>query len=53
MSTKFKLVIASGLFACAMEASAAGLISPDMDLRQDLAWLSDRGVIDISLSRGQ
>jgi len=50
MSTKFKLVIASGLFACAMDASAAGLISPDMDLRQDLAWLSDRGVIDISLS---
>ncbi len=50
MSTKFKLVIASGLFACALDASAAGLIAPDMDLRQDLAWLSDRGVINLSLS---
>ena len=50
MSTKLKLVITSGLFACAINASAAGLIAPDMDLRQDLAWLSDRGVINLSLS---
>lgn len=50
MSKTLKLVIASGLVACALEASAAGLIAPDMDLRQDLAWLSDRGVIHISLS---
>ncbi|WP_140920549.1 capsule assembly Wzi family protein [Limnobaculum xujianqingii] len=30
--------------------SSAGLIAPDNDLRNDLAWLSDRGVINISLS---
>ncbi|MBW7982122.1 capsule assembly Wzi family protein [Enterobacillus tribolii] len=30
--------------------SAAGLIAPDNDLRNDLAWLSDRGVISVSLS---
>lgn len=29
---------------------AAGLITPDKDLRNDLAWLSDRGVINVSLS---
>ena len=50
MSTKLKLMIAIGLCAGAMEVSAAGLIAPDMDLRQDLAWLSDRGVINLSLS---
>lgn len=50
MPTKLKFVITSGLFACVMNASAAGLIAPEMDLRQDLAWLSDRGVINLSLS---
>jgi hypothetical protein len=50
MSTKLKVMIAFGLFACAVDASAAGLIAPNTDLRQDLAWLSDRGVINISLS---
>lgn len=50
MSTKLKLVVTSGLLMCAMKASAAGLISPDMDLRQDLEWLSGRGVINLSLS---
>lgn len=50
MSSRLKFVITSGLFACAMAVNAAGLIAPDMDLRQDLAWLSDRGVINLSLS---
>lgn len=50
MSAKVKLVIATGLLVCAFEASAAGLIAPDHTLRQDLAWLSDRGVITLSLS---
>ncbi len=50
MSTKLKLMVAIGLCTCAIEASAAGLIAPDLDLRQDLAWLSDRGVINLSLS---
>lgn len=50
MSTKFKLMIAIGLCTCAIEASAAGLIAPNMELRQDLVWLSDRGVIDLNLS---
>ncbi|HEY4714591.1 MAG TPA: capsule assembly Wzi family protein [Aquirhabdus sp.] len=50
MSKKLSLMIAIGLCACALEANAAGLIAPNMDLRQDLAWLSDRGVISLSLS---
>ena len=31
-------------------AYAAGLVVNDNDLRNDLAWLSDRGVIHLSLS---
>lgn len=50
MSTKLKLMIAIGLCAGAMDVNAAGMIAPNMDLRQDLAWLSDRGVINLSLS---
>ncbi len=32
------------------QAYAAGLVVNDNDLRNDLAWLSDRGVIHLSLS---
>ena len=32
------------------QAFAAGLVVNDNDLRNDLAWLSDRGVIHLSLS---
>nr|WP_223881698.1 capsule assembly Wzi family protein [Affinibrenneria salicis] len=31
-------------------SQAAGLVAPDNALRNDLAWLSDRGVINVSLS---
>lgn len=32
------------------QVGAAGLVQPDAQLRSDLAWLTDRGVINLSLS---
>lgn len=47
-----KSVLGLAVSACLFPtlASAAGLVLPDNDLRSDLSWLSDRGVIKISLS---
>ncbi|MEH2922571.1 capsule assembly Wzi family protein [Samsonia erythrinae] len=50
MPTKKRLVTLIGLFLCVSTSQAAGLIAPDNTLRNDLAWLSDRGVIQTSLT---
>ncbi|MDX5630299.1 MULTISPECIES: capsule assembly Wzi family protein [unclassified Brenneria] len=50
MYTKKILLAASGMFLCVATSQAAGLITTDDTLRNDLAWLSDRGVINVSLS---
>ena len=50
MRAKLNGLVAAGLFTCALSGHAAGLVAPDNDLRNDLAWLSDRGVINVSLS---
>ncbi|MFI8418392.1 capsule assembly Wzi family protein [Serratia sp. NPDC078593] len=50
MRAKLNGLVAAGLFSCALSGHASGLITPDNDLRNDLAWLSDRGVINVSLS---
>lgn len=52
MRAKLNGLVAAGLFTCALSGHAAGLVTPDNDLRNDLAWLSDRGVINVSLSTG-
>ncbi len=49
MRAKLNGLVAAGLFTCALSGHAAGLVTPDNDLRNDLAWLSDRGVINVSL----
>lgn len=43
-----KLLYATLIFSA--QADAAGLMQPDAQLRSDLAWLTDRGVINLSLS---
>jgi len=50
MRAKFSALVATGLLTCALTSHASGLVAPDADLRSDLAWLSDRGVINVSLS---
>ncbi|PWC15448.1 capsule assembly Wzi family protein [Brenneria roseae subsp. roseae] len=50
MSTNKLLMAISGMFLCVSTSQAAGLITPDSTLRNDLAWLVDRGVIQTSLS---
>ncbi|CAI2534313.1 capsule assembly Wzi family protein [Serratia liquefaciens] len=50
MRAKLNGLVAAGLFTCALTGHASGLVTPDNDLRNDLAWLSDRGVINVSLS---
>ena len=46
-----RLALALGLAsAVSTQAFAAGLVLNDNDLRNDLAWLNDRGVIHLSLS---
>ncbi len=50
MRAKLNGLVAAGLFTCALSTHASGLVTPDNDLRNDLAWLSDRGVINVSLS---
>lgn len=50
MRTKLSRLIALSLFSCVLSGHASGLLTPDNDLRSDFAWLSDRGVIDVSLS---
>ncbi|WP_413514379.1 capsule assembly Wzi family protein [Serratia proteamaculans] len=50
MRAKLNGLVAAGLFTCALSSHASGLVTPDNDLRNDLAWLSDRGVINVSLS---
>lgn len=46
-----RLALALGLAsAVSAQAFAAGLVLNDNDLRNDLAWLNDRGVIHLSLS---
>ncbi|EHQ8971440.1 MULTISPECIES: capsule assembly Wzi family protein [Enterobacteriaceae] len=46
-----RIALALSLFTSLSAASqAAGLLLPDNDLRNDLAWLSDRGVIRLGLS---
>lgn len=45
-----RCVISVSLSVCSMFAGASGLLLPDRELRDDLAWLSDRGVIPLSLS---
>ena len=50
MRAKLNGLVAAGLFTCALSGHAAGPVTPDNDLRNDLARLSDRGVINVSLS---
>lgn len=50
MRAKLHALVAAGLFTCSFASYAGGLVTPDNDLRNDLAWLSDRGVINVSLS---
>ena len=52
MRAKLNGLVAAGLFTCALSGHAAGPVTPDNDLRNDLARLSDRGVINVSLSTG-
>ncbi|MCG8157740.1 capsule assembly Wzi family protein [Brenneria goodwinii] len=50
MCTKKILLTAGCMFLCVSVSQASGLITTDNTLRNDLAWLSDRGVINVSLS---
>lgn len=50
MAMKKCLATLIGSFLCVSTSHAAGLIAPDKTLRNDLAWLSDRGVIQTSLT---
>lgn len=50
MRTKKILLTAGCMFLCVSVSQASGLITTDNTLRNDLAWLSDRGVINVSLS---
>lgn len=50
MRGKLNGLMAVGLFSWVLTSYAGGLVMPDNDLRNDLAWLSDRGVINVSLS---
>ena len=46
-----RIALALGLLTSASSlAYASGLVMNDNELRNDLAWLSDRGVIHLSLS---
>jgi len=46
-----RIALALGLVASvSSQVYAAGLVQNDNELRNDLAWLSDRGVIHLSLS---
>nr|WP_314266260.1 capsule assembly Wzi family protein [uncultured Moellerella sp.] len=45
-----KLVLIALFSAISGSAFAAGLVLPDNNLRNDLAWLSERNIIQISLS---
>lgn len=46
-----RIAVTLGLLSSlGVQAYAAGLVVNDNDLRNDLAWLSDRGVIHLSLS---
>lgn len=45
-----RIAVTLGLLSPGSPAYAAGLVVNDNDLRNDLAWLSDRGVIHLSLS---
>jgi hypothetical protein len=46
-----RIALALGLLSSASSlAYASGLVMNDNELRNDLAWLSDRGVIHLSLS---
>jgi hypothetical protein len=46
-----RIALALGLLSSASSlAYASGLVMNDNELRNDLAWLSDRGVIRLSLS---
>lgn len=50
-NSKCLLALAIGLAILPVSNSmAAGLVLPDNDLRSDLSWLADRGVIQLSLS---
>lgn len=45
------IALTLGLFSTlSTQVAASGLVLNDNDLRNDLAWLSDRGVINLSLS---
>lgn len=46
-----RIAVTLGLLSSlGVQAYAAGLVVNDNDLRNDLAWLSDRGIIHLSLS---
>lgn len=46
-----RIALALGLLtSISAQSYASGLLLNDNDLRNDLAWLSDRGVIHLSLS---
>lgn len=45
-----KLAILAVLGTISAQSIAGGLVLPDNNLRSDLAWLSERNVIQISLS---
>ena len=45
-----RTLLASSLVFIGAQAMATGLVLPDQQLQQDLSWLSNRGVINISLS---
>ena len=45
-----RTLLASSLVFIGAQAMATGLVLPDEKLQQDLSWLSNRGVINISLS---
>ena len=45
-----RTLLASSLVFIGTQAMATGLVLPDQQLQQDLSWLSNRGVINISLS---
>lgn len=50
MRAKINGLVAVSLFSWVLTGYASGLVISDNDLRNDLAWLSDRGVINVSLS---
>ena len=50
MQSWLRTILASSLVLIGTHAMASGMVLPDEQLQQNLSWLSNRGIINISLS---